>query len=216
MTPYLLIPTMTANLLSANRLTANGFTLIFRKGRCDITRNGNVIAMAELRSGLYYLNSPNQVYTAVKKEEHNENCIHSWHRKFGHRDPEAIRKWCSKGLMDGIKVVDCGIVQTCEVCLEGNFSRLPFPKCSESKSTAPIQLIHTDVCGPMRTGSVSGNRYFITFIDDYSKYCFVYFLQHKSGVFEKLKEFFAMVQNKFGRSPKVIRSELVASSMGIM
>ena len=42
------IPTMTANLLSANRLTANGFTLIFRKGRCDITRNGNVIAMVAI------------------------------------------------------------------------------------------------------------------------------------------------------------------------
>lgn len=126
---------MTGNLLSANQLTAKGFSLLFREGACEIKKNKDTIAIAELESGLYHLRQSHKVYAAVTKV-HNENCIHNLHKRFGHRDPDAIRKLCSANLMEGLKLVECGIKQTCTVCLEGKFSRLPFPKKSESRSEA--------------------------------------------------------------------------------
>lgn len=116
--------------------------------------------MADLHAGLYHLRTSKPINAALN--QHKEYCIHSLHRKFGNRDPEAIRKMVSSKMMDGIKFVDCGIIKKCEVCLAGKFSRIPFPKCSKSSLAAPMDLIHTDVCGPMRTGSVSGKRYFVT------------------------------------------------------
>lgn len=200
------MPKMNGNLLSAHQLTVKGFSLLFQKEACDILQNGDKIGSAKMESGLYYLRQPNTVQVAVEKR-HNEHCIHSLHRKFGHRDPDAIRKMCAEGLMDDIKLIECGIKQTCEVCFKGKFSRLPFPRKSVSSSAEPLELIHTDVCGPMRTGSVSGKRYFVTFIDDHSRYCSVYFLQHKSDVLSVLKEFVAAVFTQFGKVPKTIRSD---------
>ena len=52
-----------------------------------------------------------------------------------------------------------------------------------------MQLVHSDVCGPMRTQSIGGAKYFVTFIDDYTRCCAVYFMKHKSEVLHKFKEF---------------------------
>ena len=76
--------------------------------------------------------------------------------------------------------------------------RKPHKSVGEIQSTERLQLIHSDVCGPMQTQSVGGNRYFVTFIDDYSRYTVVYFIKKKSEVFEKFKEFEALVTNHFG------------------
>jgi len=77
----------------------------------------------------------------------------------------------------------------------------------EIQSTQRLQLIHSDVCGPMQTQSVGGNRYFVTFIDNFSRYTVVYFIKKKSEVFEKFKEFEASVTNHFGCKIKTLRSD---------
>ncbi|KMQ89570.1 retrovirus-related gag-pol polyprotein [Lasius niger] len=109
--------------------------------------------------------------------------------------------------INGIKIMDCGIKEQCETCLKSKLTRLPFPKSSENESTSVLDLIHTDVCGPMRTRSPSGKRYMITFIDDYSKYTIIYLLNQKSEVENKLREYIALVTNKFGHKPRIIRSD---------
>jgi hypothetical protein len=53
----------------------------------------------------------------------------------------------------------------------------------------PIGIIHTDVCGPMSITTHNGYRYFVTFTDDLSRYVYIYLMKHKSGTFEKFKEF---------------------------
>ena len=68
-------------------------------------------------------------------------------------------------------------------------------------------MIHSDVCGPMKTESIGGAKYFLTFIDDYSRYCTVYFLKQKSGVFSKFKEFEALITNGNGSRIKTLRTD---------
>lgn len=81
------------------------------------------------------------------------------------------------------------------------------PKKSFSELSGVLDLIHMDVCGPMRTATLSGKRYLVTFIDDYSGFTIVVLLAHKSEVEETMKQFIALCENKFGGTPKVIRPD---------
>ena len=65
-------------------------------------------------------------------------------------------------------------------------------------STKKLGLVHSDMCGPMQVDSIGGSRYFVTFIDDYSRCVVVYFIKHKSEVFKRFKEFDSIVINESG------------------
>ena len=86
-------------------------------------------------------------------------------------------------------------------------ARLPFPQQSVRKSTQPLDLIHTDLCGPMSNASAGGRKYFLTLIDDYSRYLVLYLLRDKSQAKDCIKSYVRMVENKFGRKPWIIRSD---------
>jgi hypothetical protein len=81
---------------------------------------------------------------------------------------------------------------------------VPFSKKGE-KTSDLLALIHTDVSGPMGTYTRNGDRYFITFTDDYSRYGYVYLMRHKSESFEKFKEFRTEVENQLNKSIKALR-----------
>ena len=70
-----------------------------------------------------------------------------------------------------------------------------------------MELIHSDVCGPMSTTARGGYEYFITFTDDLSRYGYIYLMKHKSEAFEKFKEFQSEVQNQLGKKIKFLRSD---------
>jgi transposase InsO family protein len=81
-----------------------------------------------------------------------------------------------------------------------------FPS-SDSRSAGVLDLVHTDVCGPMSRASLSGCEYYITFIDDHSRKTWIYFLKAKSEVFKRFQEFKALVENQTGKRIKVLRSD---------
>jgi hypothetical protein len=64
-----------------------------------------------------------------------------------------------------------------------------------------LELVHTDVCGPMSMTTRGGFQYFITFTDNFSRYGYVYLMKHKSKTFEKFKEFQNEVENQRGKKP---------------
>ena len=70
-----------------------------------------------------------------------------------------------------------------------------------------LELIHTDVCGPMSSIARGGFQYFITFTDDLSMYGYVYLMKHKSETFKKFKEFQSEVENQCGKKIKALRSD---------
>jgi transposase InsO family protein len=141
------------------------------------------------------------------KSGHLWNCQHIWHKRFGHRDTSVISEIMNKDLAIGFDVKDCGVHEPCVHCLKGKMSRFPFPKKSESKSKAPLHLVHTDVCGPINPATPSGTRYFLTIIDDYSRFTITYFMKQKSEVASNIKQYVRQVENQFGFKPKKIRSD---------
>lgn len=199
----LFAPQITGNMLSVGKLCADGFTVCFGDSSCTILHNGKQIGIADEVNGLYKLRQPNKVCSLKS----NEYCIHDWHRIFGHRDPNAIKAMNKSGMLDGMKMVDCGKSLQCETCMKAKTTRLPFPKKALKKSNKVLELIHTDVCGPMQVESFGKKKWLLTIIDDFSRYTVIYFLRNKSDVGESVKEYIAMVENKFGCKPKTIRSD---------
>ena len=97
--------------------------------------------------------------------------------------------------------------QLCESCVLGKQSRRSFPKEASYRSRKPLQLIHADVCGPITPTSFGKNRYFLTFIDDFSRKTWVYFLKEKSEVFMVFKKFKAYIEKQSGLPSKALRSD---------
>lgn len=86
-------------------------------------------------------------------------------------------------------------------------SKRKFPKMSFSRSTSVLELVHSDLMGPMEVQSPTGNRYVFTLIDDYSRYNTIYFLQTKDQAAAKIKEFVALAENQFDTRLKTFRSD---------
>ena len=95
----------------------------------------------------------------------------------------------------------------CEACVQGKCHRQPHYPLKTIRSKKKLELIHTDVCGPMETQSFGGSRYFITFIDDYSRYRYTYFLKKNSEALEKFKEFKSSVENEFKMKIEALRAD---------
>ena len=75
------------------------------------------------------------------------------------------------------------------------------------RSNAPLELIHTDICGPFDIPTWGGEKYFITFIDDYSRYYYLYLLYEKSWSVNTLEVFIDEVERQLDRKVKVIKSD---------
>jgi transposase InsO family protein len=96
---------------------------------------------------------------------------------------------------------------TCEGCALGKMHREEFPTHTDKRKRDILELVHTNVCGPMQTRSLGGAYYFLIFIDDCTKYTWVYFMRKKSDVFEYFKEFKNMVEKQTGKYIKILRSD---------
>src|SRR5664279_2357647 len=94
----------------------------------------------------------------------------------------------------------------CESCLMGKMTKTPFAKSCE-RAAGLLELVHSDVCGPMSMTARGGYEYFITFTNDFSRYGYVYLMKHKSEAFEKFKEFQSEVENQLGKKIKFLRSD---------
>lgn len=205
LTGVIFAPGLEGNLISVPKLAEKGVRAEFCANQCRLVYDGSVIATADRVGGLYRLNVAEKMLM-VSDKQHNPDCLHVWHRRLGHRDPDVIGKVERHELASGMKIKSCGIRETCECCVRGKMARPPFPKVAEKKSEAVLDIVHSDVAGPMTT-TPGGCRYYMTMIDDHSRYTVVYFLKEKSEVADKIREYVRFTETQFGRKPKVIRSD---------
>ena len=85
----------------------------------------------------------------------------------------------------------------------GKYAKAAY-KRSNNRTKGVLDLIHSDICGPMSTRALSGAKYFVTFIEDHSRKTWIYFLKNKDEVFSQFKEFKALVENLTGKQIKVL------------
>lgn len=167
--------------------------------------NGEIITTASIKNNLFKFCE--ELY-AIKEVKNKKECIHYFHRIFGHRNLESIKQMCTEKLVTGIELKKCKNCDSkCKVCLESKMTRKTFVKSKEKSTKKIFDLVHTDVCGPMRTLTQQKKRYVLTFVDDYSRYTKIYLLRQKSEVIEKLIDFVSLIENQFGFKPKRFNSD---------
>ena len=93
----------------------------------------------------------------------------------------------------------------CETCIQAKMTKLPFPKADRHNEL--LQLIHSDVCELNGILTRGGNRYLVTFIDDHSRYTYVYLMKNKNEVFDKFKYYKSLVENQKGKKILALRSD---------
>lgn len=96
-------------------------------------------------------------------------------------------------------------------CASGKMTRGPFPS-SENKTIDILHLIHSDICGLMHVHSISGYLYYITFINEFSRKTWIYYLKHKDEALETFKELKALVESQIGKKIKTFKSDVVENT----
>ncbi|XP_077223390.1 uncharacterized protein LOC143856998 [Tasmannia lanceolata] len=124
-----------------------------------------------------------------------------WHLRLGHIGVERITRLVKDGPLDSIQVEP---FPTYKSCLQGKMTKIPF-KGKSGRSESVLELIHTDVCGPLSHPARGGFVYFVTFTDDHSRYGYLYLMRRKSETLEKFKEFKNEVENQLNRRIKTLR-----------
>ena len=133
-----------------------------------------------------------------------ENSCELWHRRLAHINYKALPYICKA--VTGLPELKGDHKGVCNGCAQGKNIKNTFPK-RDNKTEGVLELIHSDVCGPMPTSSISRYVYYVSFIDDYSHKTWIYFLKTKDEVFSKFKEFKALIENLSKRKIKILRSD---------
>jgi hypothetical protein len=123
-----------------------------------------------------------------------------WHERLGHLNMASLKEL--DAMVDGMSLKEVSLHHICEGCVKGKHQRTSFPKDGATRASQLLEIVHIDVCGPMKTTSHGGARYFLTFIDDFSRKTHVYLLKAKGEAFEKFKQYKALVENEIGHKSK--------------
>jgi hypothetical protein len=200
----LYVPGLEKNLVSISCLEDKGNIIDFVDGkvlswsRDSNIENARVIGTHEGR--LYRL-----------LEGHDEALVHDevnlnelWHRRYTHINYQALP--ILKNMVEGISKLQSTHEGICKGCALGKNIKKPFSS-NNNRSKEILDLIHSDVCGPMPVKSLGGYLYYVILIDDYSRKTWLYLLKTKDEVFNKFQEFKAEIENLTNKKIKILRTD---------
>lgn len=202
----LCVPSFQYNLLSVNKITKDLNCSVSFFSTCCVFQDllsGKVKGIDEVENGFYVFNwkdnqsvkGPKTVSVAARTADPM-----LWHKRLGHVPMGVIRR---------IKEFNqCGtfVIDKCTICPQPRQTRVPFP-LSTTKADTVFDLIHMDVWGPYKVFTYNGMRYFLTLVDDKSRWIWIFLLALKSDVIVAIKQFLLMVKTQFGKCVKVFRSD---------
>ena len=184
------MPGIKRNLVSISGLADQGYRIAFQEDKVLSWPKNSTIKKAisiGVREGSLYKIFNNQ-YPRLNLTLSNDksNSSEIWHRRLGHLNFHALSSIGK--IVKGVPNLKANHSSICKGCALGKNTKHSFPN-SDHKSKTILELIHTDLCGPMFVPSLNGCLYHIIFIDNYSRRTWIYFLKQKesSKVLSKLK-----------------------------
>ena len=115
-----------------------------------------------------------------------------WHRRLAHVHYRALP--IASKAVEGLPEIQAKHEGVCKGCAKGKNTKKTFPS-RESKAKGILEIIHSDVCIPISSSSLRGYVYYVSFIDDFSRKTWIYFIKNKDEVFSKFKEFKSLIKN---------------------
>lgn len=189
------IPQFDTNLISVKKLTDQGMSITFDKLGCHAMLDSTSIELAKYLQCGYILNETNNSQNA-------RPCIHEWHKRMAHRNITNIRQNKEKL---GLSIAKCTCGDDCIPCIQGKLTAIPFPKQAQKPDNC-LDIVVSDVCGPMSVQSLGKSKYFITFIDIFSDYTEVVSIHKKSDAKQCIINYVERLKNS-GKKCKVFRSD---------
>ncbi|KAL4342439.1 hypothetical protein GQ457_08G014610 [Hibiscus cannabinus] len=201
------IPSFSRNLISVSRLVPLGYCFNLSNVGFSLFYKSEIVGNGVLCDGIYSIDLQNTVthnvmhiQTGIKRCVINEDSSTLWHRRLGHISIERIKRLVNDGVLNTLDFTD---FDTCADCIKGKQTNKS--KKGAKRSSTILEIIHSDICCPDM--DVQGQKYFITFIDDYSRYMYLYMLHYKSEALEAFKVFKAEVEKQCGKQIKIVRTD---------
>ncbi|KAL0559260.1 hypothetical protein IC582_003857 [Cucumis melo] len=198
------VPNLTFNLVSVGQLCDLGLTVSFSSNGCHVQdpQTGQTIGTGRKVGRLFELLSlqvpPPSIFAPVIDSD-----TYQWHLRLSHASPEKLRHLISINNLNSItKFVPFN-------CLNCKLAKQPALSFSKSTSICdkPFDLIYSDIWGPAPTSIVHGYRYYVLFIDDFSRFTWIYFLKHRSELSRTYIEFANMIRTQFSCPIKTLRTD---------
>ena len=216
------VPTMKRNLISWDLLVQSGYSFLYDINGIKFIKNSLCVGSALRVNGYLQvqcsiensqtvyaienssLNAASSVdaTAGIKRTIFNEKSAYLWHRRLGHISKDRLKTLVKNKMLPELDFSD---LNECVECYKGKMTNLN--RKGAYRASELLELIHTDICGPINHKTICGNVYYITFIDDFSRFCHIQLLSEKAQSIEAFKVFKAEVELQLGRKIKTVRSD---------
>ncbi|HLP34673.1 MAG TPA: DDE-type integrase/transposase/recombinase, partial [Amoebophilaceae bacterium] len=196
------VPDLKVNLMSVAKIVDAGGKVLFEPNEATVLNSKNeVMHVAKRRGDLYFIQS------AHFAEDNSNSKIMLWHKRLGHVNEATLKEMMSKKTVFGLNFNLNEHLGICEICVKGKQTQTTFATTEDNRTKDLLEIVYTDICGPMRVKSKGGSVYFMTFIDDKSRWCEIYFLKKKSEALDAFKRYKAYAENFTGKKIKFLQSD---------
>nr|GEX17061.1 hypothetical protein [Tanacetum cinerariifolium] len=168
-----------------------------------------ILGYGDLSTDLYSITlqdatSPNPICLMAKA---TSSQAWLWHRPLSHLNFDTINLLSKNDIVVGLPKLKFIKDHLCSSCELGKAKQKSFQSKTTPSSKRQLQLLHMDLCGPMRVASINGKRYVLVIVDDYSRYTWTHFLRSKDETPEVLIDFLRLVQRGLHAQVRTIRTE---------
>ena len=210
LTNVMLVPTCPVNLISTIKINQEGGTFTTTPSSATINTSTSTLLTSKSYKGIYSLTFPPTPLPEIHTQVHeategpsNAATFPIWHARFGHVGIATLSRLLHGTFVDGLKLVG-GMMHkfTCTACTLGKFKKTPQPLTS--KPVAPLDILHSDVCGPLPVG-LNGHRYFVTVRDNCTGYTMASTISEKNEAFQFIKHCISYLELRTKSKVKAIR-----------
>ncbi|GKE16868.1 retrovirus-related pol polyprotein from transposon TNT 1-94, partial [Tanacetum coccineum] len=198
------------NLFSVGQFCDADLEVAFRKSTCYIRDlKGNDLLTGSRGTDLYSITlqdtpTPNPICLMAKA---TSSQAWLWHRRLSHLNFDTINLLSKNNIVNGLPKLKFVKDHLCSSCELGKAKRKSFHTKTTPSSKRRLQLLHMDLCGPMRVESINGKKYVLVIVDDYSRYTWTHFLRSKDETPEVLIDFLTLIQRGLHAQVRTVRTD---------
>ncbi|GJZ98421.1 retrovirus-related pol polyprotein from transposon TNT 1-94 [Tanacetum coccineum] len=198
------------NLFSVGQFYDGDLEVAFRSKTCYVRNlEGDDLLTGDRESNLYTISISDMAASSpvclMSKATSTKSWL--WHRRLSHLNFGTINDLTRLDLVDGLPKFKYGKDHLCSACERGKSKKASHPLKLVPSDHSKLELLHMDLCGPMRVASINGKKYILVIVDDYSRYTWVYFLHSKDETPEIIKKFIAQAQLNYKAKVCKIRTD---------